>query len=220
MVVFNLMNELQEQLEEWMNSGENEHLEFKEAQNQYDFEKLVRYSAALANEGGGRIILGVTDQKPRQVVGTRAYRNLEKMLHRIKAGTTAQIALASIPVLGEDFSSKPMRRVREYNKNLQAIARMEGVTYLPVFERQRDYLVSKDEAARLAYSGSVMPTLQLAWRIFLTGSSFDSYSREMGYTLLTDGVHMNTTGAQLIADVIYEFLEGVLEEDKQLETAG
>jgi len=72
------MSELLKQLAEWMNSGEDEHLEFKEAQNQYDSEKLVRYCAALANEGGGRIILGVTDQRPRQVVGTKAYPNLEK----------------------------------------------------------------------------------------------------------------------------------------------
>lgn len=72
------MSELLKQLAEWMSSGENERLEFKEAKNQYDFDKLVRYCAALANEGGGRIIFGVTDQEPRQVVGTKAYPNLEK----------------------------------------------------------------------------------------------------------------------------------------------
>ncbi len=146
-----------------------------------------------------------------------AYSNLGKMIRRLKEGTNARIALASIPVLGEDFSSRPMRRVREYNKNIQAIARMENIAYLPVFERQRDYLISKDEAARQAYSGSVMPTLQLAFKLFLTGASFDSYSQEMGYTLLTDGVHMNTIGAALIAEVIGEYLESMLAEDQQVE---
>ncbi len=146
-----------------------------------------------------------------------AYGNLEKMLHRIKAETTAHIGLASVPVLGEDFSSVPMRRAREYNKNVHALARQEGVTYLPVFERQRDYLISSDEAARQAYTGSVVPTLELAFRLFLTGAHFDSYSREMGYTLLTDGVHMNTVGAHLIADVFAEFLHGVEAEDERAE---
>jgi len=28
---------------------------------------------ALANEGGGKVILGVTDRRPRQVVGTKAF---------------------------------------------------------------------------------------------------------------------------------------------------
>jgi ATP-dependent DNA helicase RecG len=54
---------------------ENEHLEFKEAKNQYDTSKLFRYCVALANEGGGKLILGVTNEKPRRVVGTGAYPN-------------------------------------------------------------------------------------------------------------------------------------------------
>ncbi len=65
-----------EQLEDWMRSIENEHLEFKEAKNQYDSEKLVKYCSALANEGGGKIVLGVTDRKPRRVVGTKAFSEL------------------------------------------------------------------------------------------------------------------------------------------------
>jgi len=35
--------------------AEDEHLEFKVAENCYDFEELVDYCVALANEGGGRI---------------------------------------------------------------------------------------------------------------------------------------------------------------------
>ena len=53
--------------------SEGEHLEFKEAKNSFEFEDLVEYCVALANEGGGRIIFGVTDKAPRQVVGTKAF---------------------------------------------------------------------------------------------------------------------------------------------------
>lgn len=53
--------------------SEDEHLEFKAAENRYDFEELVEYCVALSNEGGGRIILGVTDKVPRRVVGTKAF---------------------------------------------------------------------------------------------------------------------------------------------------
>lgn len=61
-----------------LQDNEDEHLEFKAARNTYSFDKLARYSAALANEGGGKFILGVTDTRPRQVVGTKAFANLEK----------------------------------------------------------------------------------------------------------------------------------------------
>lgn len=53
--------------------SESEHLEFKKAENHYEFEELVDYCVALANEGGGRIILGITDRPPRTVVGTKAF---------------------------------------------------------------------------------------------------------------------------------------------------
>lgn len=62
-----------EQLQQWLSDPEGTSLEFKEARNRYDFEKLVDYCVALANEGGGKIILGVSDRRPRRIVGTAAF---------------------------------------------------------------------------------------------------------------------------------------------------
>jgi ATP-dependent DNA helicase RecG len=62
-----------EQLHAWLAEPEGIHLEFKEAKQNYHFEKLVEYCVALANEGGGKIILGVTDRRPRRIVGTAAF---------------------------------------------------------------------------------------------------------------------------------------------------
>jgi len=55
--------------------SEDNCLEFKEAKSQYDFKNTLQYSVALANEGGGNLILGVTDKQPRKVVGTSAFQN-------------------------------------------------------------------------------------------------------------------------------------------------
>lgn len=57
----------------WLSEPEGERLEFKEARRNYHFEKLVDYCVALANEGGGRIVLGVSDRRPRRIVGTQAF---------------------------------------------------------------------------------------------------------------------------------------------------
>lgn len=54
-------------------SPEGARVEFKTAEQRYDFEKLVAYCVALANEGGGTVVLGVADQRPRTVVGTTAF---------------------------------------------------------------------------------------------------------------------------------------------------
>ena len=61
-------------LNHWLSApAESEHLEFKEAKQQYDTTKLMRYCVALANEGGGHLVLGVSDQKPRRIVGSQAF---------------------------------------------------------------------------------------------------------------------------------------------------
>jgi ATP-dependent DNA helicase RecG len=54
---------------------EGAHIEFKEARTQYDFEKVLRYCVAFANEGGGTLLLGVTNNTPREIVGTRAFKS-------------------------------------------------------------------------------------------------------------------------------------------------
>ena len=63
----------------WMKSRENAHLEFKEAKNTFDIAKLTQYCCAFANERGGRIVLGITDQFPRRIIGSQAFSNLEKI---------------------------------------------------------------------------------------------------------------------------------------------
>lgn len=58
--------------------SENEHVEFKEARSNFHFDKLVDYCVALGNEGGGYIILGVTDKAPRKIVGTQTFTEPER----------------------------------------------------------------------------------------------------------------------------------------------
>lgn len=67
-----------DQLQLIMNGREDEHLEFKEAKASFEFEDLVNYSVALANEGGGKMVLGVTNKQPRRVVGSQAFQDLER----------------------------------------------------------------------------------------------------------------------------------------------
>lgn len=77
-----------EQIDLWRKTpSEFQRLEFKEAKNQLDNRKLYEYCVALANEGGGRLLLGIADKPPRPVVGTQAFRDpvamAEKMFQAI-----------------------------------------------------------------------------------------------------------------------------------------
>jgi len=72
------MNWTSEQVNAILDATEGEILEFKEAKNNYHFDKLVKYCAAIANEGGGGFLLGVTNKRPRRVVGTQAFQQPER----------------------------------------------------------------------------------------------------------------------------------------------
>lgn len=72
-------------LNQWLLApAETEQLEFKEAKRQFDTTRLMRYCVALANEGGGHIVLGVTNKPPRKVVGSQAFSS-QSALNSIKA---------------------------------------------------------------------------------------------------------------------------------------
>lgn len=71
-------------LEQWLQvPAETENLEFKEARHQYDTHKLMRYCVAIANEGGGHLVLGVSDRLPRQVVGSVAFADTAAIASRL-----------------------------------------------------------------------------------------------------------------------------------------
>lgn len=80
-----------EQLLKWLAEPEGTRFEFKQATSTYHFDKLVDYCVALANEGGGQIIFGVTDKRPRRIAGTAAFPEpgrtegglYERLSHRI-----------------------------------------------------------------------------------------------------------------------------------------
>ncbi len=125
-----------EELEAIMASKEGENLEFKEAKTKYDFEKLVQYCAALANEGGGKIILGVTDKRPRTVVGSQAFKQPE----RTRAGLIERLHL------NIDFSlvHHPAGRVLIFHVPTHPIG--NPVKYKGIYwQRQGDSLIAMTE---------------------------------------------------------------------------
>ena len=62
-----------ETIENLINAPEGEHYEFKEAKNRFGFHEALEYCCALANCGGGKLVLGITDKRPRKVVGSTAF---------------------------------------------------------------------------------------------------------------------------------------------------
>jgi len=204
------MNVTLEQLKAWIKASEDEHLEFKEAKERFDFEKLVKYCVALANEGGGRIILGITDKKPRKVVGSRAFQNLE----RTKSGLIERLCLRveaeslNHPdgrVLVFNVPSRPIGTPVQYKGAYWMRGGEDLVPMTPDMLKKIFAESQPDFSAQICSKASVadlhpdaIELFRKMWRRRSGNQALDHYSRKQ---ILTDAeliVHSGITYAALI----------------------
>jgi len=102
-----------DQIQQLLKAQEGERYEFKEAKNNFPFDRLAKYCCALANEGGGKVILGVSDQRPREVVGTHAFAQIERARRSLIERLPVKIEVQEIEssagrVLVFDISKRPL----------------------------------------------------------------------------------------------------------------
>ncbi|MCC5849703.1 MAG: putative DNA binding domain-containing protein [Verrucomicrobia bacterium] len=71
------MSMIPPRLQQILDGLEDENCEFKEWKTKDDFDGLTKYTCALANEGGGKMVIGVSDKRPRRIVGTRIWPQME-----------------------------------------------------------------------------------------------------------------------------------------------
>lgn len=136
----------------------------------------------------------------------RYRRNVLEIVQKLKAETSARIALASPTLIGEDLDSTANRCARSYSAALREIAAQEGTAYLPVHERQEETLLAEGVSHGGEYTRSALRSLELEFSHNILGESYDSISRRRGFHLVTDGIHMNSRGAEIIAAEIEKFL--------------
>jgi lysophospholipase L1-like esterase len=132
--------------------------------------------------------------------------NMLRIINMLKEKTSAKIALVSLPVLGEDLESMANHLIKDYNALLKDTADETQVDYLPVYKRQEKYLREVQQGSGRPYESGAMLSIKALVRHYLLRQSLDEISRKHHFSLLTDGIHMNSRGAAFIADEIESFL--------------
>ena len=165
-----------ERLSDWLTADEGERLEFKEAKRQFDSDKLSKYCVALANEGGGHLVFGVTDKLPRRVVGTQAFQDLSALKRtqsqrlRLRIDATAlehpsgRVVVVSVP-------SRPIGTPIQYKgaywmRRGEDLVAMSPEVLKSIFdEAQPDYSAEICAAATMAdLEPTAIETLRELWR--------------------------------------------------------
>ena len=136
--------------------------------------------------------------------------NMQAIVRRLKRDTSARIALCSLLPFGEDpwsanpFQAELNRRIADYNTILKEIASAEEVSYLPLNERMQEPVLA---APGPSFTGfNFLPFYRNAFSQFVLHKSLDEIGHRNGWHLHTDGLHLNSRGGKILADLVQEFI--------------
>ena len=132
--------------------------------------------------------------------------NVLSIIRILRESTSARIAVTSHPVLGEDLASMANERIRMYSSILLQLAVQEGITYLPLHERQEAYLRRIGHDSGHAHDADSMLMWTSLFRHYVLRRDFESIARQNGFALTTEGLHLNEAGAVIMADLVEAFL--------------
>jgi len=217
-----------------MEEQEGESLEFKAAQGGYGQDKLAMYCAAIANEGGGKVILGVTDRRPRRVVGTPAFPQPEQvrtfLIQQLHIGITVmEIHHPDGRVLVFNVPSRPLGTAIRFQGRYWA-RQGDSLTDLPL-ERLRNVLeeAGEDFSAEACPNSSVddldpasIEDFQRRWaeksgNLKVAGLSRDQVLRDIGAVteagvtyaaLILFGTRKAVNRHLAQAEVVFEYRSG------------
>ena len=134
---------------------------------------------------------------------------MTEIVTRVQAADV-RVALCSLPPIGQDLAAPVNAAVRQANDALRGVCEATGATYLPVHEHLVGLLASQGATTGPAWTGSWAPGVASLVEHFVLGRSYDAIALARGWILSPDGVHMDSTGARVIADVVGDWLEGQL----------
>lgn len=135
--------------------------------------------------------------------------NLAKICSQLRANTKAKIALVSLPPIGEEPGHVAYLKATRYSKVIKEVAIKEGLDYIAVHETMTDYLKKKNTRPNLRLNHNLLYIMYKGILLhYVFGQSFDEISRSNGFVLLTDFLHVNSKGAEMIADLIQDFVTG------------
>jgi lysophospholipase L1-like esterase len=138
--------------------------------------------------------------------------NLAQIVRRLKKETSAEVALISLPQVGEDpqsanaFQQEFNVRYKEYNAIIKEVAQQQNCGYIPLYEALNEQIMASPGKAFASFNFIAFYRDYL-WREFILGYSFDQIADMNGWKFHIDGVHLNTRGGMILTELVQQFLD-------------
>ncbi len=184
-------------IEHLLNSTENEHIERKTAETKFNFESLMEYISAFANEKGGYLILGQRNDK--SIVGTTAFLNKhEELKLRILNGSLSHKLRVDVKefvkenkrILIFKIPSRPIGEPVSYNGAYymrcgESLVKLDPTTLKKIYQEiEEDFSSKICENANLDdLDSEVIEKLKILW---IKKSGNEEIAKLSNYQMLTD----------------------------------
>ena len=134
-------------------------------------------------------------------------KNIKELILQLKKQTNAEVAILSLPPIGEDIKHIAYQRTKEYSGIIQAVAKKNTVDYLPLHEKITEYIQADGQHPKLSYdNGFRWIMIKGIFSHLLLGTSFDKIAANNGFLIVTDFLHLNSRGAKMAADLIENWI--------------
>jgi lysophospholipase L1-like esterase len=137
--------------------------------------------------------------------------NIRSLTRRLAARSAIRVGLCSLVPIGEDPDSPdPFQRecnllIAEYSGIIKQVAMEQGVGYVPVYERLDEHIRACPGPALTSFR--FLPFYRDAFRHFVLRLGLDQIAQRNGWRFHTDGIHLNSRGGMILADLVQDFID-------------
>ena len=137
--------------------------------------------------------------------------SLQAIARRLKGETAATIALCSLPPIGEDpssanpFQNELNQRIAEHTAIVRQVAQQERTGYIAIHEAMVAQILASPGRALTSFQ--FLPFYRDAFRVLALHKTPDEVGQLNGWRFHADGVHLNSRGGMIAANLIQEFID-------------
>jgi hypothetical protein len=129
-------------------------------------------------------------------------KNYIEIILQLKTKTQAIIAVMSLPVLGEDLAHEANQKADKYSEFVKQLATAEQLIYLPVREKQKDFLQNNPQPLKHTFEKTYKLLNFSVINYYLLGKNWDEISTKHGFQLTPDNIHQNSIAGGIIRDLV------------------
>lgn len=133
-------------------------------------------------------------------------KNYIEIIRQLKQKTKAKIAIMSLPIMGEDLANEANLRADKYSNFIKQLADDEQINYLPVREKQKDFLTQNPKTLKYSFEDTYKLLNFSVISHYLLGKTWDEITAKHGFQLTPDNIHQNSIAGGMIRDLVISSL--------------